>query len=291
MRWGRIAAAVVGVAGILGIATGQDRISDVIYLKQAGSAFTMDVFKPKTSNHAAVIFLCSGGWMSSHSMVSPELAKPFTDQGFTMFEVMHGSQPRYKVPDIVGELQHAIRFIRANAATYGIDKNEIGVMGGSSGGHLSLMLAAMGDDGQADAKDPVDQESSRVNAVVAFFPPTDMLNWGKPGQYANKIPQLAIFLPALSVAADTPDDKAQQIGQTWSPIYHISPMFPPTLLLHGDADQLVPLQQSQELDGVFTKDGVEHKLIIMKGIGHDARAFALELGEELGWFKGHLVKP
>ena len=96
--------------------------------------------------------------------------------------MVHGSQPRYTVPEIIQDMNRAVRFIRHHAKDYGIDPDRIGIYGGSAGGHLSLMLGTAGDKGDPKAKDPVDRESSRVQAVACFFPPTDFLNYGKPGK-------------------------------------------------------------------------------------------------------------
>lgn len=182
-----IVVAALTVASIF--ARAQERIQDVIYLKQGGCAYTFDVFKPKTPNHKAVVWMVSGGWFSSHESIDPNLAKFFTDHGYTVFEVVHGSQPKYTIAEIVPQVRRAVRFIRANATTYGIDPQAIGVSGGSAGGHLSLEIAGLGDDGDATAKDPVERASSRANAVVAFFPPTDFLNWGNSRGYADSRPK------------------------------------------------------------------------------------------------------
>ena len=87
----------------------------------------------------------------------------------------------FTIPDIIQDLHRAVRFIRYNAANYGINRGRLGIMGISSGGHLALMVATQGTPGRAEAKDPVDRESSSVQAVACFFPPTDFLNWGAPG--------------------------------------------------------------------------------------------------------------
>lgn len=176
-----------------------DRIQDVIYMKEMGSAFTLDVFKPKKSNHKAIVWMVSGGWVSAHENINLAVAKPFTDRGFTVFQVMHGSQPRYQILDIVGQVSHSIRFIRANAAKYDINPDAIGVSGASSGGHLSLEIAGFGKDGDPKAPDPVDRVSSRVNAVVAFMPPTDFENWGKPNNLVFTSEILKPLLPAWGV--------------------------------------------------------------------------------------------
>jgi acetyl esterase/lipase len=270
------------------ICQAQERVRDVIYLKKGGCAFTLDVFKSATPNHKAVVYMVSGGWFSDHNNINEMLAKAFTDRGFTLFEVVHGSQPKYTIPEIVPQVRRAVRFVRANAATYGIDPEGIGVCGSSAGGHLSLEIAGLGDDGNPTAQDPVDRASSRANAVVAFFPPTDFLNWGAPGVSPIHMKGMEVFMPAFGVTAQTPEDKVIQVGHDVSPVILVKEGFPPTLLIHGDADKLVPLQQSQELDALFEKDHVVHKLVVVKGSGHDAVTFMKGLPDALAWFDANL---
>ena len=113
------------------------RLPDVIYAKHDGVALTMDVFTPAKPNGAAVVKIISGGWNSNHNGIGDG---GWPKHGFTTFVVVHGTQPRFHIGEIVGDLQRSVRFIRANAAKFGIDPNKIGVTGGSAGGHLSLML-------------------------------------------------------------------------------------------------------------------------------------------------------
>ena len=282
----RLVLAVLLVAAVL--AHGQERIRDVIYMKKGGCAFTLDVFKPANPSHRAVVYIISGGWFSSHDNIDPGAAKAFTDKGFTVFEVVHGSQPKFTIPEIVPMIRRAVRFIRYNAATYGIDPNAIGVTGSSAGGHLSLEVAGLGDDGDTSAKDPVDKVSSRVQAVVAFFPPTDFLNWGADGVTPIGNPAMAIFMPAFGVNAQTPEDKQKQIGYDDSPIHLVKSGFPPTLIIHGDSDQLVPVQQAHKIDAAFEAAGVTHKLIISPGTGHDGKTIAYGFPACLDWFELNL---
>ena len=97
-------------------------------------------------------------------------ARPLLDRGYTIFAVVHGSQPRYTVPEIIPDINRAVRFIRYHAKDYGIDPQRIGICGASAGGHLSLMIGTAGSKGKQDTSDPVDRESSRVQAVACFFP-------------------------------------------------------------------------------------------------------------------------
>ena len=159
-----------------------NRTEDVVYGRKYGTALTMDVFTPiKGAKAIGVIIVVSGGFVSAHDAISPIFIQPLIDRGYTIFTVLHGSQPRYTVPEIIQDMNRAVRFIRYHASDYYIDPDSIGVSGASADGHLALMLATAGDKGDLAAKDPIDRVSSRVQAVACFFTPTDFLNYGKTG--------------------------------------------------------------------------------------------------------------
>ena len=257
----------------------QTRTQDVIYLKSGGAAFTMDVLKPTKPNKAAVVFMVSGGWVSDHSMIKSfgaDIEKAFADGGFTVFSVVHGAQPRYKVSEIVEQVQTAVRFVHAHAADYGIDTNRVGVTGISSGGHLALMIA-----GSAD---------SPVNAVAAIAPPTDLANWGKPGYVLTEEPQMAVFIPALGFDPREPKSDIEALARKLSPITYVTANYPPTLIVHGDNDKTVPLQQAKDMDQALAKAGVQHKLEIISGGGHDDKTFGPGVMKALQWFKDILLR-
>jgi acetyl esterase/lipase len=260
-------------------ASAQTRTQDVIYLKSGGAAFTMDVDRPAKPNQAAVVFIVSGGWMSDHSMIDSfgaGIAKSFADGGFTVFSVVHGAQPRFKVAEIVEQVQTAVRFVHAHAADYGVDANRVGVTGISSGGHLALMIA-----GSAD---------SPVNAVAAIAPPTDLANWGKPGFILTEEPQMAMFIPALGFDPKGPKSDTEALARRLSPINYVTAKYPPTLIVHGDADKIVPLQQAKGMDQALAKASVQHKLEVIPGGGHDDKTFRLGVTTALQWFKERLLK-
>lgn len=261
------------------IASAQSRMRDVIYMKSGGSAFTMDILKPAKPNKAAVVFMVSGGWVSDHSMLDaygPGLEKLFCEAGFTVFEVVHGAQPRYKVSEIVDQVRTAVRFVHTHASDYGIDTNRVGVTGISSGGHLSLMIGGSPD--------------SPVNAVAAIAPPTDLGNWGKPAFVFFDDPQLSIFIPAMGLEPKATNKDKGKLVQQLSPINLVTAKFPPTLIIHGDSDKIVPLQQAQVMDEALAKAGVDHKLEIVMGGGHDDKTFGPGLLKALQWFKDKLLK-
>jgi acetyl esterase/lipase len=279
-----------------------ERKSDVIYGRKFGTALTMDVFTPKTgANGASVVLLVSGGYFSSHDAINPAFFLPLINRGYTVFAVVHGSQPRYTVSEIIVDVNRAIRFIRHHAKDYGVDPDRIGVTGASAGGHLSLMLGTSGQDGNADATDPVDRESSRVQAVACFFPPTDFLNYGASGHEMIHPKDFGtMFRPAfdyheLNRAENlwvpiTDDDKLRAIARKNSPAWHVTLDDAPTLIYHGDADDLVPLQQSETIVEKLKAVKVDAKLVVKPGAGHGWLSMVQDMNAFADWFDEHLKK-
>jgi acetyl esterase/lipase len=278
------------------------RKEDVIYGRKVGTALTMDIFTPVThAKGIGVIMVVSGGFRSSHDGIKPALVAPLAGRGFTVFAVVHGSQPRFTVPEIIQDVSRAVRFVRSHAKDYGIDPDRIGICGASAGGHLSLMAATAGDNGNPKAQDPVENESSRVQAVACFFPPTDFLNFGAAGRemihatdhgppfraafdYHELDPRSMVWVPIND------DGRLREIARQISPITHVTSDDPPVLIIHGDADLLVPLQQSQLLTAKLEKVGVEAKLVVKKGAGHGWPGIDQDISQFADWFDQHLKK-
>jgi acetyl esterase/lipase len=278
-----------------------DRQIDIVYGRKDGMALTLDVFTPKGQvNGAAIVWIVSGGWFSSHDWISAGSVDEFLKRGYTVFAVVHGSQPRFTIPDVVSDVNRAVRFIRFRARDYHIDPDRIGVTGGSAGGHLSLMQGTAGDLGDKNAKDPVDKVSSRVQAVACFFPPSDFLNYGKPGENAVGRGVLRDFKPPFDFKDVDPkthvsrpitdEAKILEIARQISPVNHVSSDDPPTLIIHGDADKLVPIQQAELILEKLKATGVETKLVVKKGAGHGWPDVSKDATTIADWFDSHL-KP
>ena len=275
------------------------RVQDVIYGRKFGTALTLDVFRPTANrNGRGIISVVSGGWFSSHDAVNPGASKAFTDRGYTVFAVVHGSQPKFTIPEVIEDMHRAVRFIRTHADEYGVDPDKLGITGASAGGHLSLMQGTAGTEGKADAKDPVDRASSRVQAVACFFPPTDFLNYGKPGEDAIGRGVLADYASPFDFREFDPtrkrfvtitdDDKIRAIGRAISPAFHVSADDPPTLIIHGDADALVPIQQSELIVSKLKEAGVEAKLVPKPGAKHGWPDIVKDQETLADWFDAHL---
>ncbi|HOA73608.1 MAG TPA: alpha/beta hydrolase [Phycisphaerae bacterium] len=278
------------------------RTQDVVYGRKFGTALTFDVFTPaQNANGAAVIMVMSGGWFSAHEMINPAVFDAFLSRGYTVFAVVHGSQPKYTIPEILDDMHRSIRYIRHNAGDFGIQPDRIGITGGSAGGHLSLMMGTAGRPGDPNAKDPVDRQSSRVQAVGCYFPPTDFLNYGETGRDVFKAleSELKPFkAPFDFVRLDTAsgrfvrieDSQARlDIARDISPITHVTPDDPPALIIHGDADKLVPIQQSQVFIKRLEEAGVENKLVVKPGEGHGWKDWIADMAIIADFFDVHLL--
>ncbi|MFK7769620.1 MAG: prolyl oligopeptidase family serine peptidase [Mariniblastus sp.] len=267
-----------------------NRERDIVYLHTDGVAMTMDVFVPEKPNGVGIIKIVSGGWKSRHARGNkPGFANPYIQQGYTVFAVYHGSQPRYKVREIMGFMHRAVRFIRTNAQRWKIDPDRIGVTGSSAGGHLSLILATRGGPGDPASKDPVERASSAVQCAGVFYPPTDYLNWGEPGDDAVGIGKQEKWKPAFGAESETAKGR-QALGRAMSPVYHISNSTPPISVIHGGADPIVPLYQSEKFKKLAQSAGVPIELVIKKDAKHGWPNRQADEIQFLNWFNLHLLK-
>lgn len=265
------------------------------------------------ANGSAIMIVLSGRWVSSHDFLAPQLTNQLPqivansvfnptellERGYTLFFIVHGAAPLFTIPEIDSQLGEAVIHIRNNADQYGIDPRRIGMMGASAGGHLTLLR------GTKDAQGEKGEIESRPQAIVAYFPPTDFLNYGTDKKFFvdymeeqvteggfNRFTQALELVdhdPAKFLRAKVVDpDRLAQHYRDISPYYHVSADDPPTLLIHGDADQTVPIEQSLRIAERFHAAGVTNRLHINKGEAHGWAPDDQELNVVADWFDTHL---
>lgn len=277
---------------------------DVIYGRKYGMALTMDVMAPaQNANGGGIIVVASGAWVSSHdwsSILRKGAGQAFVNRGYTAFFVYHGCQPKFNIQEILQDLGRSVRYIRSRATDFNIDPDRLGITGFSSGGHLALMQAMAADTADQDAADPVDRFSSRVQAVCVGAPPSDFLNYGKPGENALGRGILAGHRPAFDFyefdeqqhanVRITDEQTLLEIGRQVSPIYHVTADDPPTFIIHGDKDGAVPIQQSKSLLAKLDGLGVPTKLLVKEGAGHFWRDPGKDWPLQADWFDKYLLE-
>lgn len=261
--------------------------ADVVYGQRDNKPLIVDVFQPPQPNGAGVILMVSGGWKSGPGSVRPFMFAPFLRRGYTVFAARHISQPECLIGDIVDDMLRSVRFVRHHAKDYGVDPNRLGVIGGSSGGHLSLMLGTRGGPGDPDAVDEIDRESSAVQCVACFYPPTDLLNLGTSTENPGDGGPPKSFRKGFGPKAESMDTW-KVLGRELSPIYHITPQMPPTYIVHGDADTLVTIDQSQRFIAEAEAQGCTVKFETRPGKGHGWPTMVFDIIRFADWFDEHL---
>lgn len=297
LRWflWTVLSLVLGVALVAGLVwwyfhPSVQRTNGIAYGKRGDRTLAFDVIKPTKTNGLGVLVLVSGGWKSGKpGEFGNWLVAPVLRRGYTVFPIYHVSQPDATVMEIIEDMHRAVRFVRHHAKDYGVDPQRLGVTGGSAGGHLSLMLATRGGPGSADASDPVERESSAVQAVAIFFPVTDLLNLGKstenPGDGGPPKSFVRAFGPESTNLAVW-----KVIGRDTSPIYHVTTNLPPILIHHGDADTLTPLEQSEWFEAKTREVGRPAKVVVHRGGKHGWLTMIWDIHQFADWFDQHLRK-
>lgn len=298
---------------------------DQVYGHKYGLALTYDVYTPKNNNGAAVLFINSGGYASGlmrqcergagsawtflpvNSVGKWDLPRLILEQysfekllaaGFTVFDIRHGSTPKFTIDEIFEDCSRAVRYIKFRAKEYGIDPERIGIWGASAGGHLALLLGARVVQGKTDYRDvtgafelnrfpePELETNSGVRAVAVYYPAGYDL-------VANleEYPEIFKSLPSLNVEPAVLDACSLK--------KYLGPANPPVLILYGDQDMPMILVASENTAADLKKYRVDVTTIVLPGVGHefkgkDGYGNALPgqaaMRELVKWFEGKLLR-
>ena len=239
---------------------------NVTYCTAGGEALKMDLFLPKPGNGPApvVVYIHGGSWVGGDKFEVGLAGNELARKGYVVASINYRLGPKHKWPAQIQDAKCGIRYLRASARQYNLDPNRIAAWGSSAGGHLAALLgltdASAGFDNSGQHLD----QSSRVQAVVDMFGPTD-LNDFDPDKYSKGLAQ-AVF----GVTRDQPE--ARELLRRASPVTYAgnSPGVP-FLILHGDKDSLVPLSQSQALYDRLIAGGSQAELVVVKNGEHGFR--------------------
>lgn len=212
----------------------------------------------------AMIHIHGGGWdAGSKNNVPAWLLRGVREGRFSVVSVEYRFTRVAPHPAQTNDCLRAIQFVRQHCMQWGIDPKRLGVTGGSAGGHLSLYVALHDDIGQEDASDPVERESSRVAGAVGFAGPTD---WNLLAAIKHEHPA---YRKLLGYEPGTPlaDMKAESVKDV-SPLSFVSDDDPPIMIVHGDADNIVPVEHAERLHKQLKKVGVRTELVIVKDGNH-----------------------
>jgi len=238
---------------------------DIVFATINGHELKLDIAYPKDNKGKlpAVIYIHGGGFSGGEKPTDRTIF--FAKNGFVGIAVEYRLSGEAKFPAAVNDCKTAVRWTRARAEKYGIDSDKIGVIGESAGGYLVAMLGTSGGDAYLEGEGrPYRRYSSKVQAVVDLFGPTDFARM-------NDVPTGMDHNAANSPESQFLGKLVQEdpgLVKKASPITYVDANDPPTLMIHGENDNLVIIQQSELLYNALTKAGVKAKLVRVKNAGH-----------------------
>lgn len=253
-----------------------DRVErNVSFGMVSGGALLMDVYRPETPNGRGIIHITGSGWHSPLAASAPQqkasrqvevFGLPLVEAGYTVFAVNHRTAPLNKYPAQIEDVERAVRFVRHHATRWGIDPDRMGGVGGSSGGHLTLLLGLRDSPERAAEPDPVNRQSAKLQAIVPWAPPTDFML-----SNSTFVSGTLASLFGMRLMARDPETSPQFLKyREASPIHHVSADDPPTLLIHGDKDVGVPIRHSEIMQAKLRAAGVPVELLVIPDGGHGA---------------------
>ena len=250
-----ISASIALTAAAKGQAPHAETMKNIPYATNSHPRQTLDLYLPEgawSQPVPLIVWIHGGAWkLGTKDWIN---VKHLVHEGYAIASIDYRMSGDAPFPAQIQDCNSALNFLLENAGRYGLDKNRVFIGGASAGGHLALMLGLARDEKEFNA-DP----GFRPRAILDFFGPSDMVAF-PPGEDITRL---------LGASASESPDKAMRA----SPLTYVSKSSAPVLILHGDQDESVPLQQSRALDAAMRKAGAGSELLIIKGAPHDGPLF------------------
>ncbi len=247
--------------------------TNIVYGKGGSQDLLLDLAAPKNVTAAlpAVVFIHGGGWSMGDKLQGQFSIYQMAQAGFVAVSVQYrlANDSTIHAPEVLADCNCAIRFLRANAAQYHVDPAHIGIMGSSAGGHIVCLLGVTNGDKEFEGDGGWADQSSDVQAVVDWFGPIDLVvaNGNRPRRMAS----LQSFVTGL--AAGTPPAVVAAAFAKLNPVNYLVPgkSYPPFLILHGDSDKSISVEQSKMWAATLSKYDQDVTLHVLPGMGHGMR--------------------
>jgi len=254
-------------------------LRDLEYVPGGHERNRLDLYLPEKAARPlpVIVWVHGGGWTNGDKTNGP--AFRFATIGYAVASINYRFSQHAIFPAQIHDCKAAIRWLRANARKYGLDSNHIGAWGGSAGGHLVALLGTTTGVKELEGPGGNEDQSSRVQAVVDWYGPTDFLTVGAKDTRTNLI-------------GGDPQANKEKAAKA-SPMTYVSKDAAPFLIMHGDKDKTVPISQSETFAQALQKAGVEATFVVVKGSGHVSPLFnSPEHRKQVeDFFAKHLTKP
>ncbi len=232
---------------------------DLVYKRVNGTVLTLNLYRPEEVSGPlpVIVWIHGGGWRRGRKEQCPAVA--LVQDGFAVASIDYRLSSAAPFPAQIEDCKAAVRWLRANASTYHLDADQIGAWGMSAGGHLAALLGTSGGVPELEGDGDNMQYSSRVQAVCDVAGPADLP--AMPNLGAKRI-------AAIEGLLGGPLEKNKVKAIAASPIHYVSKDDPPFLIVHGERDRVVPVEQSQHFYEALQNAGVNATLKILPEVGH-----------------------
>lgn len=253
-------------------------IKDIEYGHGGTKVLKLNVVRQKQQDgklKPVIVYIPGGGWLRADKDVALGRLAALAQHGYIGVSIQYRTSTEGVLPAQIEDCKCAIRFLRAKAKDYHLDPEHIGVWGASAGGHLAAILGLSASDKELEGTGGSTEHSSRVQAVSAWYAPTDLRGKDFPADH-----------PVSLVLGGNPRDLPQQAAKA-SPLAYVNKDGAPFFLVHGESDPGVPVEESRVLADALKKAGVEATLLVVPGAGHGFITSA-EAEKMLEFFDRHL---
>ncbi len=243
---------------------------DLAYFEGGHERQKLDLYLPEKSDRPlpVILWIHGGGWAAGSKDQCPPLRGGYLERGYAVASIGYRLSGHAVFPAQIEDCKAAIRWIRGHAKDYGLDPERFGVWGSSAGGHLAALVGTSGGVKEFDVG-PDSDLSSRVQAVCDFYGPTDFTVFVTTPGYTSHAKADSPEAKLLGGAVLENKDKAARVN----PITYVTQDDPAFLIVHGDKDPTVPLNQSELLFDALKKTGVSVRYHKIQGAGHGGPAF------------------
>jgi acetyl esterase/lipase len=270
-----------GFGGLLPLPAGVKAVRNIPYVEHGHPNQVLDLFLPEQTSDKPLplmIWIHGGAWMAGNQANPPVLY--LVGKGFAVASIQHRFSQDAIWPAPGYDCKAAIRFLRGNAVKYNLDPDHFGVGGDSSGGHLAAFVGTSGDVKEMEGDLGNTNVSSRVQAVVDWFGPTDFTLMAQQSGPHSMIQHDTANSPESHLLGG-PVQERRELAKSANPLTYIDKNDPPFLIMHGDNDQLVPLGQSVILAKALIDAGVEVTMKTIPGAGHEGPQFRSAESQQL----------
>lgn len=236
------------------------RENDIVYATTSGTSLALDLARPAQGNgpFPAIVLLHGGAWREGDKSDLKDLLARWAARGYVAISPQYRLCPKNPFPAQVHDVKAAVRWLRSHREQYKLDVDHIGALGLSAGAHLALLLGVAGPDDGLEGEHAEGAPSSRVQAVVNYFGPTDLAVSGLPPQIDTLVSD---FLGGT--ASEKPD-----IARQASPLTFVTKDDAPILTFQGTADTLVSVTNAIKLSEAQTRAHVAGRVELIVGGGH-----------------------